>query len=453
MKKLLCTLLALSSSLVAIKAQNIYTIAGNGSPGYSGNGMPATSGHCEFNNPAGLVIDKDGNIYIVDSGNNVIRMINTSGIISVFAGIYMSPYGGYSGDGGPATDAEINSPGGVCIDATGDIFIADYDNNAIREVNTSGIISTVAGSGFRGYSGDGGPATAAELHQPEGVFVDKYRNIFISDFRNFRIREVNTSGIISTIVGIGIEGYSGDGGPATAAEINYCYSLCIDSLGSIITMDGPNNRIREVNTSGIISTIAGTGYGGFSGDGGPATAAEIYYPTSVCFDASGNIIFSDGENYRIRKIDKTGIITTIAGIGQYGFAGDGGPATAAEVDGPWGIYPDSYGNICFADAGNEVVREIVYHPAGIQSITTDNEIFIYPNPANQQLNLQFNRQTSGLATLSIMDITGREVFNSQLTILNSQLTIDVSFLSTGMYFISIKNKDTYVTKFLKQKFL
>jgi trimeric autotransporter adhesin len=452
MKKLTIAILLLIFPMIS-NAQNIYTIAGNSSPGYSGNGLPATSGHCEFNGPSGLVIDKAGNIYIADDDNNVIRVINTSGIISVFAGTYMSIFGGYSGDGGPATDAEINEPGGICTDSSGNIFIADYANNAIREVNTSGIISTVAGTGFHGYSGDGGPATAAELYNPEGVFVDKYGNILIADLRNCRIREINTAGIISTIAGNGQYGYTGDGVPATATEINSCYSMCVDTVGNIIIMDGHNDRIRKINTSGIISTIAGIGYQGYSGDGGPATAAELYEPLSICFDASGDIIFSDDGNTRIRKINKSGIISTIAGIEQYGYSGDGGPATSAEIDGAWGIYPDLHGDLCFADQGNNVIREIVSHSTGIENISDIKDMLIYPNPANQKLNLQFNKQLDGLATLSIMDIAGREIFNFQLSsaaVDNSQLSVDVSSLSAGMYFLNVKTKDNYFTqKFIK----
>ncbi len=455
MKKLFLLFFIFHFSFFISKAQNIYTVAGNGSQGYSGNGMPATSGHCEFNTPNGLVIDKVGNIYIADAGNNVVRVINTSSIISVFAGTYMAIYGGYSGDGGPATDAEINEPGGICTDALGDIFIADYANNAIREVNTSGIISTLAGIGFHGYSGDGGPATAAELNKPEGVFVDKYGNILISDDGNARIREVNTAGVISTVAGIGIAGFNGDSGPATAAEIGYSPSAIIDSLGNIIIMDRNNCRIREVNTSGIISTIAGNGYCGYSGDGGSATSAEIFYPFSAYFDASGEIMFSDDDNWRIRKIDKSGIISTIAGNGQNGYTGDEGPATSAEIDGAWGICPDKYGNIYFADEGNQVIREIVNHPTGIENISDNGDMRIYPNPAIQQLHLQFNKQINGLATLSVMDITGREIIKSQFSIPiaignNSQFSVDISSLSAGMYFLNIKAKDNYFTqKFIK----
>jgi trimeric autotransporter adhesin len=439
--------------LTPINAQNIIDFAGNGNMGYSGDGFPANSGYCELYQPAGVYIDKFGNTYIDDCLNNVIRKVNTNGIISTFAGIKITGYGGYSGDGGPATNAELNLPEDVCGDTAGNIFIADYDNSVIRMVNTAGIISTVVGSGFIGYSGDGGPATNAELDLPVYVFVDNQESIYISDLGNFRIRKVNASGIISTFAGNGIAGYNGDGGPATSAELRAGVGVCNDSTGNIYIAMGTGviPVIRKVNRSGIISTIAGNGIAGYSGDGGPATSAELSYPFGLCFDASGNLLFCDGGNNRVREINTSGIISTVAGNGDGGRSGDGGPATTAELYNPWGIAVNQYGNVCFSEANNNDVREIVYHPVGIENITDDENIFIYPNPANQKINLQFNKQLNGLATLTIMDITGREVLSCEKNISNGIVQVDVSYLTTGMYFLSLKNKDvSIIKKFIKQ---
>jgi trimeric autotransporter adhesin len=453
LKQLFTALSLLLFPMISI-SQNIIDFAGNGNMGYSGDGFPANSGYCELYQPAGICIDKYGNTYIDDCLNNVIRRVNTSGIISTFAGIKIAGYGGYSGDGGPATNAELNLPEDVCGDSSGNIYIADYDNGVIRMVNTSGIISTVAGSGYRGFSGDGGQATSAEMYLPDWVFVDAHQNMYISDLGNNRIREVNTSGVISTYAGNGVAGYSGDGGTATAAETGYPLGIYGDSAGNIYIAQAGENVIRKINTGGIISTIAGNGISGFSGDGGVATSAEISFPAGLCFDASGNLLFCDEGNARVRIIKTSGIISTIAGNGYNapigGYSGDGGPATAAELSDPDGIAISQYKNVCFADCTNNIVREIVYNPTGIENITENGDIFIYPNPTNQNLNLQFDKQIDGLATLSVMDIAGREVLNSQISILNSQFSVNVSSLSAGMYFLNVKTKDNFFTqKFIK----
>ena len=220
-------------------------------------------------------------------------MNSTTGIITTIAG---NGIAGYSGDGGLATNAELNNPYGVAVDSNGNIYIADTNNNRIRKVNsTTGIITTIAGNGTAGYSGDGGLATNAELYYPYGVAVDSNGNIYIADTYNNRIRKVNsTTGIITTIAGNGTAGYSGDGGPATNAQLNYPYGVAVDSSGNIYIADTDNNRIRKVNsTTGIITTIAGNGNPGYSGDGGPATNAELYDPSGVAVDSNGNIYIAD----------------------------------------------------------------------------------------------------------------------------------------------------------------
>ncbi len=346
----------------------IYTIAGNGYNqglgGYSGDGGQATV--AELGGPWGVAVDNVGNLYIADGTNHRVRKINDKGIISTVAG---NGINGYSGDGGTATDAEI-SPVGVTVDVNGNIYIADAGNNVIRKVTSSGIISTFAGNGydaggFGGYSGDNGPATLAELGLPYGVAVDASDNLYIADYANAAIRKVNASGTITTVAG-GVQGsYSGDGGPATAAGMNP-YGVAVDTKGNIYIADYVNNRVRMVNTSGIITTIAGNGYnapldGGYSGDGGPATSAEIYYPTDVKVDGSGNVCINDAYNGRIRVVNTIGIITTVAGIGSYGsyaFSGDGGLATNAEIGYSQGIAVDGSGNIYISDLYMERIRKV-----------------------------------------------------------------------------------------------
>jgi trimeric autotransporter adhesin len=331
-------------------------VAGTGSYGYSGDGGQATS--AVFSSPDDVTADASGNIYIADSSNNRIRMVTKSnGIINTVAGTGSS---GYSGDGGQATSAALNYPRGITADTSGNIYIADTYNNRIRMVTKStGIISTVAGSGSYGYSGDGGQATSSTLYNPRTVATDESGNIYIADSANYRIRMVTKStGIISTVAGTGYSGYSGDGGQATSAALNYPYGVAVDASGNIYIADTYNHRIRMVTKStGIISTVAGTGYSGYSGDGGQATSAALYYSCGVAVDASGNIYIADTDSYRIRMVTKsTGIISTVAGTGSYSYSGDGGQATSATLYNPRGVTIDASGTIYVADAGNNRIR-------------------------------------------------------------------------------------------------
>ncbi len=342
-------------SFLFSKAQIISTIAGDGAQGYFGNGGQATA--AEIFLPYGVAADNSGDFFIADEYNNVIREVNSFGIIYNVAGNHST---GYSGDGGSALSAELTFPTGVSIDASGRIYIADYGNSAIRMVNTSGIISSIAGFNFRGYSGDGGPATAAELYYPYDVQKDASGNIYIADTYNNVIRKINTSGIISTIAGnyASGHGYSGDGGPASTAELGHPVSISIDVYGKIYIADLDNYVVRMVDNSGIIHTVAGNHIGGFSGDGGQATAAEIKQPWAITVDASDNIFITDAGNGRIRKVNSTGIITTISGTNLNGHSGDGGPATAAELYDPTGICHDASGNLYFSEQGNVDIRKI-----------------------------------------------------------------------------------------------
>ncbi len=233
-------------------------------------------------------------------------------IITTVAG---NGIGSYSGDGGQATAANLNTPSGVAFDAAGNLYIADVNNNRIRKVTTAGAISTVAGNGTGGYSGDGGQATNAELNNPRGVACDATGNLYIADFENNRIRKVTTVGVISTVAGNGTGGYSGDGGQATVAELNQPIGVTLDTAGNLYIADTYNNRIRIVTTAGVISTVAGNGTGGYSGDGGQATATELYTPAGITFDAAGNLYIGDVENNRIRKVTTVGVISTVTGNG------------------------------------------------------------------------------------------------------------------------------------------
>ena len=337
----------------------IVTAAGNGTAGYSGDNGPATA--AELNDPYGVAVDAAGDLFIADTDNNVIReVVKATGDIITVAG---NGTAGYSGDNGPATAAELNHPDGVAVDAAGDLFIADADNNVIREVvKATGDIITVAGNGTAGYSGDNGPATAAELNYPNGVAVDAAGDLFIADTGNNVIREVvKATGDIITVAGNGTAGYSGDNGPATAAELNYPTGVAVDAAGDLFIADTGNNVIREVvKATGDIITVAGNGTAGYSGDNGPATAAELNCPDGVAVDAAGDLFIADTDNSVIREVVKaTGDIITVAGNGTAGYSGDNGPATAAELDDPDGVAVDAAGDLFIADSDNNVIREVV----------------------------------------------------------------------------------------------
>jgi Secretion system C-terminal sorting domain/NHL repeat len=355
MKKLLLLLVILP---VCAWGQVITTIAGNGSIGFIGNNTPAVT--ATMNHPLGLSVDTLGNILFADFNNKCIRKITaTTGIITTIAGTGSA---GYNGDSILATSALLNNPTSIAIGNLGDIYVSDAANNRIRKINFSGIITTVAGTGVAGYNGDNILATTSLLLSPSGVWVDKYNNLYISDQDNHRIRKVTAStGIITTIAGTGVAGYNGDEILATTAQLNQPYSITVDDTGNIYIADQLNYRIRKVDTFGMIHTIAGTGTFGYNGEGISATSAKIC-ASFISLDHFGNVYISEGcDNNRVRIINSNGIISTIAGTGIVAFNGDGIPAITAQLNGPSGIFFDGCDNLYISDCFNQRIRKVWFN--------------------------------------------------------------------------------------------
>lgn len=408
-------------------AQIITTIAGSGTCCTPIDGGQATAS--SLYDPNGIAFDAVGNLYV--SEPNKIRKINTSGIISTIAG----STGGYSGDGGLAINAKLNSSA-IAIDNLGNIYSADFYHHVVRKINTSGIITTFAGNSSQGYSGDGGLATNAELNSPYGLAVDALGNLYIADTDNNRIRKVSTTGIITTVAGIGTQGYSGDGSIATGAELHSPHGITFDNNGNLYIADWNNNCVRMVDSTGIITTFAGTGLTfGFSGDGGLATSAELRNPKGITIDSFGNLYISDSFNGRIRMVNTSGIINTVAGNGIYGFSGDGGQATLASFATPLGISIYS-SNLYIADLYNFRIRKIS-NITSIEKVNTDNSIVIYPNPFTEQTIIQTNDFNDN-TTLTIYNSYGKTV-KQVSNISGKTVHFFRDNLSSGLYLVRLSN--------------
>jgi hypothetical protein len=406
-----------------VTAGTIQTIIGNNTLAYSGDGGLAVN--AELKSPAAVSVDGSGDIFIADSENSAIReVVATSGDIQTVAGSVTTCATSITpcGDGGPATSAQLNTPEGVFLDASGNIFIADTEDNRIRVVNTgtatitvarvaipSLAIATVAGNGTAGYLGDAGAATSAELSSPYGVFVDSAENIFIADTGNNVIREVSSGGTITTVAGNGTECTQpatacGDGGAATSAQLSSPAGVFVDAAEDIIIADTFDNRIREVTAStSTINTVAGTGAGGYAPDGTAAISAALDTPYGVFVDAAGDIFIADTDNFVIREVlASTGNIQTVAGDNTQGFSGDGGQSTSAELNSPSGLFGNAAGNLFVADTHNARIRQLV---PGIFVTISPNPISV-PVSAPQQFTAAVTGTSNTAVTWSVNGTQG-----------------------------------------------
>ncbi len=308
-----------------------------------------------LNGPMALTVDRSGDVFIADTLNNVIREIDPNGKVTTVAGDGRAKY---AGDGGPARLASLNHPSGVAVDAKGNLYVNDENNFVVRRVGTNQVISTIVGTGKAGYSGDGGPAIKAQIAGAIGLTVDREGNLYIADTGNCVIRKVNRKGIITTVAGNGAAAYGGDGGPALLASLRYPTDVALGPDGDLYIADYFSAAVRKVNSAQFITTVAGNGIQGYSGDAGPARQASLHGPVRVALDAGGNIYIETDGDGRVRQVNTDGIIHTIAGNGKQGFSGDGGPAALASLHGPYGMAIDQRDTLYLADTGNNRVRVI-----------------------------------------------------------------------------------------------
>ncbi len=448
MSKKYILLIALTLHGFSVIAQIITTIAGGGiGGGIDGLGDGLTADNAKFGNFCGIAFDSHNNLFIADKDNNIVRKIDAiSNVITVYAGTGVA---GFNGDSSLATLAQLNDPGWLVFDTNDNLYISDRGNNRIRTVDATGIMSTFAGNGIPTFSGDSGQAINASLNGPEGICMDSFGNLYIVDGANPRIRKVDNNGIISTIAGNGTSGYSGDGGVATDAEMSGIYGICNDNYQNIYIADFTDNRIRKVNIgTGIISTVAGNGNPGFFGDSLNANISELHSPFSVTSDFIGNIFIADYSNNRVREIFKTNNnIYSIAGVGLAGFSGDGGLADTAKLNRPAGVVFDHCGNLYIADNQNKRVRKVSFNPEcwpeAVPTTNSPTAISIYPNPASTTLTI-----TGIISQVQIINMLGQAVYSHQYSSNTTKTTIDIAALPTGVYFVKVN--EGYVQKVVKE---
>jgi sugar lactone lactonase YvrE len=432
LKQSLATIICSCFLVFIAHAQIITTYAGGGTNGLGDGGL-ATNAHLGVT--GGIAFDTLGNLFIADPNDNRIRKVDAiTNIITTFAG---NGNLGFSGDSGLAINATFNGISYLAVDNKNNLYVSDFNNNRIRRINIStGVITTIVGKGISGYGGDNGPARFALLDGPAGICFDKFGNFYISDLNNYVIRKVDTFGIITTYVGIGTPGFSGDNGEADSAQIWDTQQMTIDSFGDLIIADIGNNRVRKIDfNTHIISTVAGYGNYLYNGDGISATNAGMD-PYAVAFDPSGNLFIADHDNQRIRKIDASGIINTVAGNGNLGFSGDNGIADSAEFHFPIDVIFDKCGNLYISDNANNRIRKVTFDTScgttTVQKISLNNTISLYPNPIENELTIT----NAPLGTsIRVYDVVGRLVFNSTLNA--KKESINTSAWERGTYFIEM----------------
>jgi sugar lactone lactonase YvrE len=404
-------------------AQVITTVAGIGVNGYTGDGGPALDAAIM---PAGLTTDSAGNIYFGDIVHNVVRKIDASGIITTIAG------------------SGIDAPGDVAVDKNGNVYVTELISNRVKKISPSGVITTIAGGGgARDFTHDA-VATHVSLWAPDGIAVDSEGTIYFAERFNHCISKVTKDGMISTIAGTGTGGYNGEDIPATDAQLNGPMGIAVDAAGNIYVAEQGNERVRKISLSGNITTVAGCGTSGYNGDNILATTALLNYTRDVAVDKDGNVYIADLSNQRIRRVNGTGIITTVAGTGIVGYSGDGGPAVDAQLKSPGCITVNSFGNIYIADIGNGRIRRVRYSLSVKDAAETISAIDVYPNPSNGRFTLSVASIAVQHARITITNVLGEQVYEGVCSP-GKDKEIDLS-TAPGLYLLSVYTTGGRCTK-------
>jgi sugar lactone lactonase YvrE len=432
MKKYLLSILI--TIIFDASAQNITTVAGVGSTGYNGDGIPATT--AAIARIGGICTNSEGELFISDLSSRL-RKVNGAGVISTIAGLGTE---GYAGDNIDASLAPIAAPNGIVFDDLGNLIFCDFNNSRIRKITPSGSITTIAGTGGQGYTGDGGQAILAQIGFPSFLARDAAGNLYFAVANHHRVRKIDTFGIITTIAGTGTSGYNGEGG---AAYVNFSFpqGIAIDNVGNIYITEANANRIRKINTLGMTTTIAGTGTAGYNGDHIQATTAKINLPVGLRIDAQGNLYFADASNNRIRKIDTNGVITTIVGTGSAIYNGDGIPAITATLNRPVDIAFDAAGSMYIADNDNFRIRKVG------NVLPTDhfeialNSITLFPNPTiDGCTTLNFPESAT---EIQVVDILGKVILKEKTM---GRHRLEITHLDSGFYVVQVSFSGQTVTK-------
>ncbi|MCF8459640.1 MAG: T9SS type A sorting domain-containing protein [Flavobacteriales bacterium] len=433
MNKLFFIALILVYSLT-VQAQTITTIAGNGTEGYAGDGGLAVN--ALLRNPNQIAYDQSGNLFIAEDYNHVVRKIDANGYISTVAGTGVM---GFSGDGGIATNAQMNRVAAVAVDNAGNIYLSDADNFRIRKVDALGNINTIAGNGDEGYSGDGGLAINAELGFVSGICLDPLGNVYLANQTYHNIRKIDGAGIITTVAGDGSgnPGYGGEGVVAATSMVNSPAAVFMDANGNLFFSEFGGFRIRKINTSGILTTVAGTGNFGSSGDGGPAINAQLLYPYGLVVDAAGVIYVCESAHNMIRKIDASGIISAFAGVGGFvpGYSGNNGPALLAQFANPSAITLDNNNNVVIGDYGNHAIRKVASaSPTSVVSASNDVALRVFPNPCSDAFYLSIEDNQAAQQAVLVYDLFGKLVYESSMS---NSLSVRTSEWSAGFYLVRV----------------
>lgn len=418
-----------------LTAQNITTIAGNGSNEYNGDNILAIDASISLS--GGLRINPNGELIIADLANRI-RKVNNSGIITTIAG---TGVGGYNASNNIATQTPIQNPYSPVYNNLGNLIFCDFNNSRIRKIDPSGIITTIAGTGGQSYTGDNGLAINAQIGFPSGLAIDLFGNLYFVVGNHHRVRKIDTSGIITTIAGVGTAGFSGDGGFATNAQLNFPAGVAIDNQGNIYITESTGQRIRKIDSSGIITTIAGTGIIGYNGDNISALIAKLHTPIGITCDTQGNLYFADANNHRIRKINSAGVITTICGVGTPGYNGDNIPPDQASLNYPTAVTFGTDGSMYIADSFNYRVRKIANLLANANFTIDESDIVLAPNPTSNKLTtISFPDSTE---LIKVYNIDGRLICSYPVIGL---VKLDMQFDIPGVYLVKTVCRDMSVTK-------